>query len=109
MSIICADLFFPFVRFVGNRYSWRQAFPTPGTSDGTRSIKSKNMEALTTKLEQLKLAVSRTESIIAQQNEVAIERHLSAIKTLSMEADNLKRAVEEQKLTAKEDVEEVNK
>ena len=95
---------------MGNRYSWRQAFPTPGTSDGTRSsIKSKNMEALTTKLEQLKLAVSRTESIIAQQNEVAIERHLSAIKTLSMEADNLKRAVEEKKLAAKEDLEEVNK
>ena len=105
MSIICADLFFLFVRFAGNRYSWRQAFPTPGTSDGTRSIKSKNMEALTTKLEQLKLAVSRTESIIAQQNEVAIERHLSAIKTLSMEADNLKRAVE----GVKEDLEEVNK
>ena len=67
------------------------------------------MEALTTKLEQLKLAVSRTESIIAQQNEVAIERHLSAIKTLSMEADNLKRAVEEQKLAAKVDLEEINK
>ena len=97
------------MRFVGNRYSWKQAFPTPGTSDGTRSIKSKNMEALTTKLEQLKLAVSRTESIIAQQNEVAIERHLSAVKTLSMEADNLKRAVEEQKLAEKEDLEEVNK
>ena len=28
MSIICSDLFFPFVRFVGNRYSWRQSFPT---------------------------------------------------------------------------------
>jgi len=67
------------------------------------------MEALITKLEQLKLAVSRTESIIAQQNEVAIERHLSAIKTLSMEADNLKRAVEEQKLAAKVDLEEINK
>ena len=92
-----------------NCYSWRQAFPTPGTSDGTRPIKSKNMEELTTKLEQLKLAVSRTESIIAQQNEVAIERHLSAIKTLSMEADNLKRAVKEQTLAAKEDLEEVNK
>ena len=53
--------------------------------------------------------MSRTESIIAQQNEVAIERHLSAIKTLSMEADNLKRAVEEQKLAVKEDLEEINK
>ena len=62
------------------------------------------MEALTTKLEQLKLAVSRTESIIVQQNEVAIERHLSTIKTLFMEADNLKRAVEEQKIAAKEDL-----
>ena len=86
---------------MGNRYSSRQAFPTPGTSNGMRSIKSKNMEALTTKLEQLKLAVSRTESIIAQQKEEAIERHLSAMKTLSMEAENLKRAVEEQKLAAK--------
>ena len=29
MSIICACrfIFFPFVRFAGNRYSWRQAFP----------------------------------------------------------------------------------
>jgi len=74
-----------------------------------RSIKSKNMEALTTKLKHLKLAVSRTESIIVQQNEVVIERHLSALEILSVEAENLKWAVEEHKLPAKEDLEEVNK
>ena len=65
--------------------------------------------SLTTKLKHLKLAVSSTESKIAQQNEVVIERHLSTLKTLSMEAENLKQAVEEQKLPAKEDLEKVNK
>lgn len=65
------------------------------------------MEASNSKLEQLKLAVSSAESIIAQNNEVAIERHLSAIKALTIEADNLKRAVEEQQIGAKEDQEEV--
>ena len=58
------------------------------------------MDALATKLEQLKLAVTRTDSIIALNNEVAMERHLNAIKALTMEADSLKRAVEEQKLAA---------
>ena len=67
------------------------------------------LKSCKTKLEQLKLAVRRTESIIAQQNKVAIERHLSAIKTLSMKADNLKQAVKEQTLATKEDLEEANK
>ena len=66
------------------------------------------MDALETKLEQLKLAVTRTDSIIALSNEVAIERHLNAIKALTTEADSLKRAVEEQKIAAKDDPEELN-
>ena len=66
------------------------------------------MDALETKLEQLKLAVTRTDSIISLNNEVAMERHLNAIKALTMEADSLKRAVEEQKIAAKDDPEELN-
>ena len=66
------------------------------------------MDALETKLEQLKLAVTRTDSIIALNNEVAMERHLNAIKALTMEADSLKRAVEEQKIAAKDGPEELN-
>ena len=66
------------------------------------------MDALETKLEQLKLAVTRTDSIIALNNEVAMERHLNAIKALTMEADSIKRAVEEQKIAAKDDPEELN-
>ena len=72
------------------------------------SNESKNMDALETKLEQLKLAVTRTDSIIALNNEVAIERHLNAIKALTMEVDSLKRAVEEQKIAAKDDPEDLN-
>ena len=72
------------------------------------SNESKNMDALETKLEQLKLAVTRTDSIIALNNEVAMERHLNAIKALTMKADSLKRAVEEQKIAAKDGPEELN-
>ena len=66
------------------------------------------MDALETKLEQLKLAVMRTDSIIALNNEVVMERHLNAIKALTREDDSFKRAVEEQKFTAKDDPEELN-
>ena len=66
------------------------------------------MDALETKLDQLKLAVTRTDSIIALNNEVAMERHLNAIKALTMEADSLKRAVKEQKIAAKDGPEELN-
>ena len=64
------------------------------------------MDALNTKLQQLKLAVGRTESIIAQRYEGSIG-HLSALKILT-EADHCKRVVEEAKIEAKEDPEELN-
>ena len=66
------------------------------------------MDALNTKVKQLKLAVGRTESFIAQRNEGAIEQHLSTLKFLTTEADHCKRVVEEAKIAAKEDAEELN-
>ena len=86
-------------RFGGER------FPTPGTSDG---IFNETMDALETKLTQLKLAADRTESINALRNETAIERHLSALKALTVEADQCKRVVEETKIAAKESPEDLN-
>ena len=67
------------------------------------------MDALDTKLKQLKLAVDRTESIVEQRNEGAIERHLSALRVLTAEADQCKRVVEESKIAAEENPEELNK
>ena len=66
------------------------------------------MDALDTKLKQLKLTVDRTESIVEQRNEEAIERHLSALTVLTAEADQCKRVVEESKIAAK-NPEELNK
>ena len=76
--IVCLVDFVWKYRFGGER------FPTSGTSDGTFN---ETMDALETKLTQLKLAADRTESIIALRNETAIERHLSALKALTVEAD----------------------
>ena len=67
------------------------------------------MDALDTKLKQLKLAVDRTESIVEQRNAGAIERHLSALKVLTSEADQCKRVVEESKIASEENPEELNK
>ena len=66
------------------------------------------MEALETKLTQLNLAADRTESINALRNETAIERHLTALKVLTAEADQCKRVVEETKIAAKESPEDLN-
>ena len=63
--------------------------------------------ALETKLQQLKLEVGRTDAILKLMSEEAMERHLSAIKALTTEADQCKRAVES-KIAAKVDLEELN-
>ena len=72
--------------FVGNRFLEASVSHTWHPRRDS-SNESKNMDALETKLEQLKLAVTRTDSIIALNNEVAMERHPNAIKALTMEAD----------------------
>ena len=111
MSICC---FLSYCRFRGNNRLGGERFPTPGTSDGTalsRASKAltKTMDALDTKLKQLKLAVDRTESIVEQRNEGAIERHLSALRVLTAEADQCKRVVKESKIAAEENPEDLNK
>ena len=103
-----------FCRFRGNNRFGGKHFPTSGTSDGTAFSRAsialtETMDALDTKLKQLKLAVGRTESIVVQRNEGAIERHLTALKVLTTEADQCKRVVEESKISAEEDPEELNK
>ena len=93
------------VDFVWKHRFGGEHFPTPGTSDGTFN---ETMDALETKLTQLKLAADRTESINALRNETAIERHLSALKALTVEADQCKRVVEETKIAAKESPEDLD-
>ena len=107
-------LFIRFCQFRGNNRFGGKLFPTPGTSDGTALPRAsialtEIMDALDTMLKQLKLAVGRTDSIVVQRNEGAIERHLSALKVFTTEADQCKRVVEESKIADKEDPEELNK
>ena len=62
-------------------------------------------KALETKLARLQIAVDRTDSILESGYEEMVERHLSALKALASEADQHKRALEEFKMEAKEDIE----
>lgn len=54
---------------------------------------TETVDTLDTKLKQLKLAMNRTESIVAQRNLGAVEQHLSALKVLTTEANQCKRVV----------------
>ena len=63
-------------------------------------------KALQTKVAQLQVAAGRTDSNLESgYDEEIVERHFSAIKALASEADQHKRALEEFKIEAKEDIE----
>ena len=64
--------------------------------------------ALETNLQQIKLAVGRTNAILDLNSQEVFERHLSAIKALTTEANQCKRVVEECKIAAKMDLEGLN-
>lgn len=59
------------------------------------------------KLMQLKLAVEKTASVLEKANQEAIERHLKALKVVTSEVDEQKRAVEEIQIAEKIEVEEI--
>ena len=71
----------------------------PGTSDGTLRPSQKNINNSENTIEALetKLAINRSCSIIELSKETMIESHLSTIKALTMEADQLMQTVQEQK------------
>lgn len=59
------------------------------------------------KLTQLKLAVEKTASVLEKANQEAIERHLKALKVITSDVDEQKRAVEEIQIAEKIEVEEI--
>ena len=63
--------------------------------------------ALDTKLTQLQFPRNRTEKIIHNGKSDAVERQMNALIELSSEADHYKRKLEELKITAKENADEV--
>ena len=62
-----------------------------------------------TKLAQLRMAIDRTDAILHSNSKEAIERHQSALKALIIDTDHWKRALEEQKIVSKQDIESINK
>ena len=64
---------------------------------------------LDVKLTQLKLAVIKTGKILNKNNKEAIERHLTALKAISSEVEQHKRAVEAVKIREKVELEEIAK
>ena len=74
-------------------------------------FKSNEMEseALDTKLTQLEITVQRTEFALTSARREQIKRHLEALKAISRETDEYKRAVELKKIANKEDLSEINK
>ena len=65
-------------------------------------------KALQTKIAELQVAAGRTDSNLESgYDEEIVERYFSAIKALASEADQHKRALEEFKIEAKEDIEEI--
>ena len=62
-----------------------------------------------TKLVQLHMAIDRTNAILHSNSEEPIERHQSALKALIIDTDHWKRALEEQKIASKQDIDSINK
>lgn len=63
------------------------------------------MEAIQTKLVQLNIAVGKTDAMLESESEGVFDRHLSAVKALASEADQIKRELEGLKIAAKEEIE----
>ena len=59
--------------------------------------------ALETKLTQLEITVKRTEFVLTSRRREQIRRHLEALKAISRETDECKRAVEVKKIENKEE------
>ena len=67
-----------------------------------------NMDVLETKMAQLRLAIKRSEDVQNSQNEDAIERHGTIIKSIIAECMNAKINQEATKIAAKEDPEAID-
>ena len=65
-------------------------------------------KSLETKLPLLQLNVTRTDNILQGEQLDAIERHYKALKAVIAAVDDCQRAVEEQKIIAKESLEDIN-
>jgi hypothetical protein len=63
---------------------------------------------LATKLKQLKLGVERTENILDSGKPESIKRHLNALRETVRETNELKRAVEAEKIEAYESIEKIS-
>ena len=64
-------------------------------------------EKLKNKIVQLDITITRTQNILERQNYKAIERQEKAIKAIIDEIEVCKHAVEAEKITAKQDVDEI--
>ena len=107
MSIICLELFLFLCDICGESIPGGKRFPHLAPPTGQLKREQEH-GCFRNQARAAEASLTRTDSIIALNNEVAMERHLNAIKALTMEADSLKRAVEEQKIAAKDDPEELN-
>ncbi len=62
---------------------------------------------LETKLKQLRITVDRTYSIMETKRQEAVERHITAIKSVTESINEIRVAVEEGKIQAEDDVPEI--
>ena len=65
-------------------------------------------KSLETKLTLLQLNVTRTDNILLGEQPDAMEGHHKALKAVIAAVDDCRRAVEEQKIIAKESIEDIN-
>lgn len=64
---------------------------------------------LDVKLRQLRIAMERTSSVLDSDRQENIERHRAALKTITDSVNEMRLAVEESKIEAKEDMTEITK
>lgn len=98
------------VTFSGPRFLGGRIFTKRGTSDGIRiSMDLKTAETtLETKLTLLQITITRTDATLKTGQPDAIERHQKALRAVVAEADQWRRSVEEQKVMAKQDLDEIS-
>lgn len=65
------------------------------------------MKTLSTKLTQLKITTEKTSSVLQTGNSGRIERHMEALKSLIINADEARRSVEEIKIEESDNVQEI--
>ena len=85
-------------------------FTKRGTSDGIEiSMNLKTSETtLETNLTLLRITMKRTKATLQAGQPDAIERQQRALKAVVAEADQWQRALEEQKIVAKQDLDEIS-